>query len=299
MKKPRHLAAPGSFRSGKDGSAILEHDRLTATLPVTDLQRDLLALLDILHTGTLQNGGMQEHVLAAIVRRHEAEAAHLVEPLDGATDGVGRATLVAAEVTARRRTVAEIAARRAATVAEATAEAATVTEVTARRTVAEATTIAEAATRRATVAEATAEAATVAEVTARRTVTEIAAGRTIAEATTGMATGALLQLGDAGHQAASLAVRADLANQLVARLGGLNAGFGQGRCVEENVLAIGAKHKAEAFTPVIPLHLGLDGAGATLGVVVGKHCLFRLRNFHGPTECRTGAMMVARADAEI
>ena len=69
--------------------------------------------------------------------------------------------------------------------------------------------------------------------------------------------------------------------------------------VEENVLAIGAKHKAEAFTPVIPLHLGLDGAGATLGVVVGKHCLFRLRNFHGPTECRTGAMMVARADAEI
>lgn len=295
MKKPRHLAAPGSFRSGKDGSAILEHDRLTATLPVTDLQRDLLALLDILHTGTLQNGGMQEHVLAAIVRRHEAEAAHLVEPLDGATDSVGRATLVAAEVTARRRTVAEIAARRAATVAEAT----TVTEVTARRTVAEATAIAEATTRRATVAEATAEAATVAEVTARRTVTEIAAGWTIAEATTGMATGALLQLGDAGHQAASLAVRADLANQLVARLGGLDAGFGQGRCVEENVLAIGAKHKAEAFTPVIPLHLGLDGAGATLGVVVGKHCLFRLRNFHGPTECRTGAMMVARADAEI
>ena len=114
-----------------------------------------------------------------------------------------------------------------------------------------------------------------------------------------MAAGALLQLGDAGHQAASLAVRADLANQLVARLGGLDAGFGQGRCVEENVLAIGAKHKAEAFTPVIPLHLGLDGAGATLGVVVGKHCLFRLRNFPGPTECRTGAMMVARTHAEI
>ena len=47
-------------------------------------------MLDILHAGALQNGGMQEHVLAAIVRRHEAEAAHLVEPLDGAADGIGR-----------------------------------------------------------------------------------------------------------------------------------------------------------------------------------------------------------------
>src|SRR6478672_10920865 len=123
---------------------LLQVDRLATTLAVADVERDLLALLDILAPGLLQDGGVQEDVLAAVLRRHEAEAAHLVEPLHRAADRIGRAAGIAvAEVTARRP-VAEAAtlARRAeaATTPEAAlarrAEAAAEAALARRRTIA-------------------------------------------------------------------------------------------------------------------------------------------------------------------
>ena len=220
---------------------------------------------------------VQEHVLPTIVRRHEAEAADLVEPLDRAVDVVGRPAFIAATEIApgrtvpegARRTVAEAAARGTAevaargTVAEATAAteatARRATEVTTRRTVTEATAAAEVAARR-TVAEATAAAAevtarrTVAEATARRA-TEVATGRTGAHATTLAA----LQLNDAGDETTALPVGADLADQLVTCVRRLDPGLGQGRGMEEDVAAVRSEHKAEALTAVVPFHLGRTG----------------------------------------
>jgi hypothetical protein len=289
MKKPPMPQHRGFQPSEEESRSSVLHDHgLAATLAVLDLQGNLLALLHVLLAGALEDGGMQEHVLATIIRRHEAEATDLVEPLDRAVNGVGRATLVAATEVAARRTVTKSARRAEATTVatKATAEAATVaTEVTTGRTVAEAT--AEAATVATTevttgrtVAEATTEATArrAAEVTAGGAVAEITARRTVAEAiatefaarTLG-ATRAQLALMDLGDQPAPLTVRADLADQLIAGLGGFDARFGQRRSVEEHILAIRPKYKAEPFAAVVPLHLGLNRPGATLRIAVRKH----------------------------
>ena len=47
---------------------VLELDRLAAALAVPHVERELLALLHILLARALQHGGMQEHVLAAVIR---------------------------------------------------------------------------------------------------------------------------------------------------------------------------------------------------------------------------------------
>src|SRR5918998_858912 len=117
---PRPLGRSPRFPGGARWRALLQHHRLPAALAVADLERHLLALLHVVPAGALQHGGVEEHVLAAVVRGDEAEAAHLVEPLHRAADVVGRAAGVAAEV-APRRPIAE-APRRA--VAEAATAAA-------------------------------------------------------------------------------------------------------------------------------------------------------------------------------
>src|SRR5918997_1840307 len=194
---PRPLGRSPRFPGGARWRALLQHHRLPAALAVADLERHLLALLHIVPAGALQHGGVEEHVLAAVVRGDEAEAAHLVEPLHRAADVVGRAAGVAAEV-APRRPIAEGA----------------------RRSVAEAspTTAAEAAAP---------EAAAAAEVAPRRAVAEAATAAALAA----------LQLRDAGDEASALAVRADLADQRVAGVGRFYSRLGQRRGVEEHVLA--------------------------------------------------------------
>src|SRR3954468_24605045 len=108
-------------RSAGAPALFLQVDRLATALAVTDIQRNLLALLDILAPGLLQDGGVQEHVLAAVFRRHEAEAAHLVEPFHRAADRIGRAAGIAVAEVAARRPVAEatLARRTEATTPEA------------------------------------------------------------------------------------------------------------------------------------------------------------------------------------
>ncbi|EHM02369.1 hypothetical protein HMPREF9946_01188 [Acetobacteraceae bacterium AT-5844] len=222
---------------------------------------------------------MQEHVLPTVIRRHEAEATDLVEPLHRTADGIGRATFVAAEVTARR-TIAEsarsteaAAAKAVTTTAELTAGR-TVAEVTARRTIAKAA-AAEAATK-AAAAELTAGRA-VTEVTARRTIAKAAAAEAVATEVTARRTVSAprtqLALMNLGHQSAALAVRADLADQLVASLRRFDSCLGQRRCVEEHILAIWPQHEAETLAAIVPLHLGLNRPGATLRIVVRKHCV--------------------------
>jgi hypothetical protein len=147
---------------------------LAPALAVANVERDLLALLHFLLAGPLEDGRMQEHVLPTIIRRHEAEAAHLVEPLDRAVDSIGRPTLVTAAAVAAWTTIsAAEAAARTVTTAKATTWPVATTKTTTRRT-------AEIATRR-TIAEATTRA--LAKAATRRT-TEITARRSVAEATT-------------------------------------------------------------------------------------------------------------------
>src|SRR3712207_6517327 len=86
---------------------FLQADRLPPALAVAHIERDLLALLHIGLAGALQHGGVQEDILPAIIRGDEAEAAHLVEPLDGAVHRIGRPTRIAVAEIAPRRTVAE------------------------------------------------------------------------------------------------------------------------------------------------------------------------------------------------
>ena len=123
---------------------------------------------------------MQEHVLPTIIGRHEAKAAHLVEPLDGTVDGVGRTI---ARPTTAGTAATEIAPRtvEAATGASAGAHAAATKVAPWRRTVAEAATTTTTAAAEATgCAVATArgtEPAGGAEVTPGRTVTKITARR--------------------------------------------------------------------------------------------------------------------------
>ncbi len=60
---------------------------LTATLPERRSsavsKADLLALDEVAHTGALESGGMDEHVLAAIIRLSETEPFMLVVEFDG------------------------------------------------------------------------------------------------------------------------------------------------------------------------------------------------------------------------
>jgi hypothetical protein len=171
---------------------------------------------------------MQEDILAAIFRRHEAKAAHLVKPLDRAGDVIGRATFIAVEFAARRGTIPEITTRGTITEATAATKAAATAEVTARGTIAEATATAKAAA----TAEITARGA-ITKITARGTIPEIAARGTIPKAATTaeftarrarFATAfALLQLHDPRNQAPALPVRPNLTNQLVAGIWRFNA----------------------------------------------------------------------------
>ena len=223
--------------------------------------------------GALQHGGMQEHILAAIVRRHEAEAAHLVEPLHRAVDGVGRAALVAVAEVAPRRRHGRRSRRRG------------------RRSRRRGHRSHRRRRRRATAAEAAAAADAPKPPPRRRShgaggrspkpppppksrrggrspkpppaAPKSRRGRRSPKPPRGAPRHrqALATLGDAGDETPALAVRADLADELVAGLGRLDASLGQCRSVEEHVLPVRAQHEAEALAGIVPLHLGLDGPG--------------------------------------
>jgi hypothetical protein len=258
---------------------VLHIHGLTAALTITHFKRYLFTLLHILLAGALQHRRMQEDILATIFWRHEAKAAHLVKPLDRAGDVIGRAAFIAVEF-APRRAITEITTRGTITKATAaTAETAAAAEVTARGTIPEITT-------RGTIAKTTAAAAKAAaatEITTRGTIPEIAARGTIPKATTAaefttrrarFATAfALLQLHDPRNQAPALPVRTHFADQLIAGIWRLNACLCQGRGVKKHILPIWSQYEAEAFTGVVPLHLGLDRPGAILVLVFRKHCL--------------------------
>jgi hypothetical protein len=259
---------------------VLHIHGLTAALTITHFKRYLFTLLHILLAGALQHRRMQEDILATIFWRHEAKAAHLVKPLDRAGNVIGRAAFIAAEFAPRRGTIPEITTRGTITKATAaTAETAAAAEVTARGTIPEITT-------RGTIAKTTAAAAKAAaatEITTRGTIPEIAARGTIPKATTAaefttrrarFATAfALLQLHDPRNQAPALPVRTHFADQLIAGIWRLNACLCQGRGVKKHILPIWSQYEAEAFTGVVPLHLGLDRPGAILVLVFRKHCL--------------------------
>jgi hypothetical protein len=259
---------------------VLHIHGLTAALTLTHFKRYLFTLLHILLAGALQHRRMQEDILATIFWRHEAKAAHLVKPLDRAGDVIGRAAFITAEFAPRRGTIPKITTRGTITKATAaTAETAAAAEVTARGTIPEITT-------RGTIAKTTAAAAKAAaatEITTRGTIPEIAARGTIPKATTAaefttrrarFATAfALLQLHDPRNQAPALPVRTHFADQLIAGIWRLNACLCQGRGVKKHILPIWSQYEAEAFTGVIPLHLGLDRPGAILVLVFRKHCL--------------------------
>ena len=259
---------------------VLHIHGLTAALTITHFKRYLFTLLHILLAGALQHRRMQEDILATIFWRHEAKAAHLVKPLDRAGNVIGRAAFIAAEFAPRRGTIPEITTRGTITKATAaTAETAAAAEVTARGTIPEITT-------RRTIAKTTtaaAKAAAATEITTRGTIPEIAARGTIPKATTAaefttrrarFATAfALLQLHDPRNQAPALPVRTHFADQLIAGIWRLNACLCQGRGVKKHILPIWSQYEAEAFTGVVPLHLGLDRPGAILVLVFRKHCL--------------------------
>jgi hypothetical protein len=181
---------------------------------------------------------MQEDILAAIFRRHEAKAAHLVKPLDRAGDVIGRAAFIAAEFAPRRGTIPEITTRGTITKATATTTetAAATAEITTRGTIAKIAargTITKAAATAIEAAATTTEAAAAAEITARGAIPEIAARGTIPKATTTaefttrgarFATAfALLQLHDPRDKAPALPVRTHFADQLVAGIWRFNA----------------------------------------------------------------------------
>jgi hypothetical protein len=201
----------------------------------------------------------------------------LVKPLDRAGDVIGRAAFIAVEFTPRRGTIPEITTRGTIAKTATTAKAAATAKIATRGTVTE-TTAAEAAA----TAEITARGA-ITKITARGTVPEIAARGTIPKATTAaefttrrarFATAfALLQLHDPRNQAPALPVRTHFADQLIAGIWRLNACFCQGRGVKKHILPIWSQYEAEAFTGVVPLHLGLDRPGAILVLVFRKHCL--------------------------
>jgi hypothetical protein len=283
---------------------------LAPALAVANVERDLLALLHFLLAGPLEDGRMQEHVLPTIIRRHEAEAAHLVEPLDRAVDSIGRPTLVTAAAVAAWTTIsaAEAAARTVTTAKATTWPVATTktttrrtAEIATRRTIAEATrALAKAATRRTTeitarrtVAEAAARRG--AEITPRRAitkataarlrpVTKITARRTIPKPTrpvaeTGTVTGgggsasrSELPFDDACNKTSALTVRSNFADELVAGFRRLDSRLGQRRGVEKHVLAIWPEDKPEALAAVIPLDFRFNGRSATL-IILGKHVL--------------------------
>jgi hypothetical protein len=143
---------------------------LPAALTVAHLQVNLLALLHVSPPGPLEHGRVQEHVLPAVFRGDEAEAAHLVEPLDRAGQVVGRAARVAVEIPPGRGPVAELpwSAAEAAATAEIPARWSAITD--ASTAAAETTATAEIPTGR-TVAET----AATTEIAARGTITEAAA----------------------------------------------------------------------------------------------------------------------------
>src|SRR5262245_12720179 len=53
---------------------------------VLDLERDLVALVERRHAGTLESRGVYEHVLAAVFGLDKAEAARMIEELHSAID---------------------------------------------------------------------------------------------------------------------------------------------------------------------------------------------------------------------
>jgi hypothetical protein len=57
---------------------------LTGAAILLGIEGDLLALVEAAHAGALEGGGMDEHVLAAIIRRNKAEALLRIIELYGA-----------------------------------------------------------------------------------------------------------------------------------------------------------------------------------------------------------------------
>src|SRR6266550_5684501 len=112
---PRGLRAPaGSGRSGRGSDAgrrsglkkteggLQLHDvlRRGALLTLHDLELHALAFGQRLEPFTLNRGVMHEAVLAAALRRDEAEALGVVEPLHGTGNACHRASLLACTVPA-------------------------------------------------------------------------------------------------------------------------------------------------------------------------------------------------------
>jgi hypothetical protein len=289
--KPQRLGHWGSLTNPIRKGLVLHDYGLAATLAILDFKRNLFALLHFLLARTLQDRGVQENILPAIIRGHEAKATHLIEPLDRAIDGIGRPAFVTgSKFTARRRAITKGWTRRTESSRAATKAVGT-TEIAACRAVAKTTTwrgtepagptkvtagraIAKSTARRGT--EATTEIATRRtfrpHITTWRTfcepiIAEFATRRTVSTPRTELP---LMNLGD---EPTALAVSTNLANQLIAGFRGFDACFGQGRCMKEHVLTIRTQHEAEAFTAIVPLHLGLNRPGATLRIVVRKHCV--------------------------
>jgi len=315
---PKHEKGPGISAEASSnhprGGGLFHGDGLAPTLPITDIKSHLLALLHILLAGALQHGGMQEDILATIIRGHEAEATHLIKPLHGAIDAIGRPAGVtaAAEVTTRAITT-HTATRRTTevTTGRTVAKATTTTEATAGTTAAEATRSAKIAARRTVTKVAPRRTVTKttggtkattrrrAKIAARRAITEIAARRTVTKPTRGANKPArsttawtTLQFRDPCDEAPTRAIRTDLAHQRVVRIGLFNARISQGGCMKKHVLPVWSQHKAEALAPVVPLHLGFNQP-AFRHIVrhVGAQSRFRKKTLRDAKPCREYATM--------
>src|SRR5262249_12639714 len=88
-KKPPG-ARPGGCSIAKSACVLGELDvcslLATAATIVLDLEGDLVALVKRRYAGTLESGGVYEHVLAAVFGLNEAEAARMIEELHSAID---------------------------------------------------------------------------------------------------------------------------------------------------------------------------------------------------------------------
>src|SRR6476660_3034243 len=81
---------PGGGQSRSSRVVLCELDvrslLAAAATIVLDLERHRVALVQRRHAGTLESGGVYEHVLAAVFGLDEAEAARMIEELHSAID---------------------------------------------------------------------------------------------------------------------------------------------------------------------------------------------------------------------
>src|SRR5580704_14085510 len=71
----------GPSRCRSDGAQIF--GRGLARLSISDnVVRDLLSLVEALHSGAFDRADMHEHILAAVIGLNEAEALLTIKPLD-------------------------------------------------------------------------------------------------------------------------------------------------------------------------------------------------------------------------